>query len=580
MTVLRLLSLASAVVGLAAVPAGAQVSAPPAQAPAPTQSAPATAPAERPVRVIPPSRPNRILTVGEQIRFEPAYIRRRPVLRIGQDYTVQAGDVVRQVVAVSGTVTVDGRVDEDVFVTLGDVRLSSTAVVAGSLIVTGGNVTVAQGADVQGDLVVIGGAVDAPAGFSSRGQHVLVGTPPFGDWLRQVVPWFTRGLIVGRLIVPDMGWVWGVVAVFFFIAFVFNLVFDRQVRACADVVAARPFGTMTAGLLMMVLLVPMFLILAATVVGLIVIPFLACAVAVAWMVGKVGIVRGIGAGIVHPSDPESRAQGVRSLVLGFAVMCVAYMVPVLGLITWALIGSFGLGAATLTTMAALRRESPKRSKVPPPVPPATATEPPPPDVPPMPPPAPVYQPSSVMSAVGVPEPSGLGGTYGAEMPAPASLDAAAEPGRSAAPEGTGAPPASATIAAGAAVSARAAYATFLDRTAAFVLDCVLVAIMYQMLRFSRNDDTYFLVLFVYHIAFWAWMGTTMGGIIVGIKVVRTDTGSVRFVDALVRGFASLFSLAALGIGCLWMLQDADRQMWHDKVAGTYVVKVPRNLLLA
>ena len=32
----------------------------------------------------------------------------------------------------------------------------------------------------------------------------------------------------------------------------------------------------------------------------------------------------------------------------------------------------------------------------------------------------------------------------------------------------------------------------------------------------------------------------------------------------------------LGLGCLWIIKDADRQAWHDKIAGTYVVKVPRN----
>jgi uncharacterized RDD family membrane protein YckC len=32
----------------------------------------------------------------------------------------------------------------------------------------------------------------------------------------------------------------------------------------------------------------------------------------------------------------------------------------------------------------------------------------------------------------------------------------------------------------------------------------------------------------------------------------------------------------LGLGCLWILKDPERQAWHDKIAGTYVVKVPRN----
>jgi uncharacterized RDD family membrane protein YckC len=29
-----------------------------------------------------------------------------------------------------------------------------------------------------------------------------------------------------------------------------------------------------------------------------------------------------------------------------------------------------------------------------------------------------------------------------------------------------------------------------------------------------------------------------------------------------------------------MLQDPERQMWHDKIAGTVVLKVPRELVLA
>jgi uncharacterized RDD family membrane protein YckC len=122
-------------------------------------------------------------------------------------------------------------------------------------------------------------------------------------------------------------------------------------------------------------------------------------------------------------------------------------------------------------------------------------------------------------------------------------------------------------------------ATFLDRVAAFALDCLLVGIGVQLLDFSRHGGWFPLMLFAYHVAFWAWKGTTLGGIVVGLRVIRMQGTEVRFVDALVRGLASIFSLAALGIGCFWMLQDPERQMWHDKIAGTLVVKVPRDLVL-
>jgi len=115
-----------------------------------------------------------------------------------------------------------------------------------------------------------------------------------------------------------------------------------------------------------------------------------------------------------------------------------------------------------------------------------------------------------------------------------------------------------------------------DRLAAFVLDVILVALVQQMLEWTQRDSTFFLMLLAYHIGFWTWKNTTVGGIICQLRLVRVDGAALGFGDALVRGLSSIFSLAVLGIGCLWILKDPDRQAWHDKIAGTYVVKVPRN----
>ena len=119
-------------------------------------------------------------------------------------------------------------------------------------------------------------------------------------------------------------------------------------------------------------------------------------------------------------------------------------------------------------------------------------------------------------------------------------------------------------------------ATFLERLCAFALDVALVFIANGVLDLTRYDGGPILLLLAYHIGFWTWKGTTIGGIICQLRVVRVNGGHLRFADALVRGLTSLFSIAALALGCLWILKDPERQSWHDKVAGTYVVKVPRN----
>ena len=98
-----------------------------------------------------------------------------PALRVGQDYTLKAGEVAREVAVIAGDATIAGRVDRDVVVTLGKVQIESTAVIEGSLVVLGGTAVVAEGAQVREDLFVIGGFEGVP-GFNPGGHHVVIGT--------------------------------------------------------------------------------------------------------------------------------------------------------------------------------------------------------------------------------------------------------------------------------------------------------------------------------------------------------------------------------------------------------------------
>jgi uncharacterized RDD family membrane protein YckC len=123
-------------------------------------------------------------------------------------------------------------------------------------------------------------------------------------------------------------------------------------------------------------------------------------------------------------------------------------------------------------------------------------------------------------------------------------------------------------------------ARFLERLAAFVLDVIVVLIAVQVLDalYLGRDapPLFFFLLLAYHVGFWAWRGTTVGGMICQLRITRTDGALLGFRDALVRGLSGILSLAALGLGGLWILRDPERQSWHDRVAGTYVVKVPRD----
>ena len=282
----------------------------------------------------------------------------RAILRLWQDYRLRPDETVRDVVTIYGSATIDGRVDGDVVVVLGSVTLGSTAVVRGSVVVVAGDATVAEGAVVRHDLVVVGGGLNAPASFSPGNEYILVGTSWLGDRVRAVVPWFTHGLLWGRLIVPSLGWVWTVVGIVLLISVLINQLMHRPVGICADTLDARPFSAFLVGLLVLLLAAPLSVLLAATVIGVVVLPFFWAALLLGWMVGKVGVTRWIGRALTGASSDESPVSGLRSFLAGFVVIILLYMVPLLGLMTWAIVGVLGIGTATQSFLAAIRRERP------------------------------------------------------------------------------------------------------------------------------------------------------------------------------------------------------------------------------
>jgi len=117
-------------------------------------------------------------------------------------------------------------------------------------------------------------------------------------------------------------------------------------------------------------------------------------------------------------------------------------------------------------------------------------------------------------------------------------------------------------------------AGFWLRTCGTVLDVLLFVFVLIV-----TGPKVLLFWLVYHVAMWAWKGTTIGGIVVGIKLVRLDGRAIDLGVALVRAAAGIFSVLVLGLGFFWAGWDRGKQSWHDKIAGTVMVKVPRGMPL-
>ena len=491
--------------------------------------------------------------------IEPGFFHHRPVLRIGGDHIVEPGQDVSDVVVVMGDVRISGRAHRDVVVVFGTATIDSSAVIDGSLVIVGGHASIGGNARLGRDLLVFGGSVDAAPGFMPGGEHVVVDPRAFGVNVEAIVPWITQGLLWGRPLVPSLAWLWFVVGAFLLAYVVLALALERPVRRSADTIAAKPVSTFLTGLVVLLLMAPAGLLLAATVIGVVVIPFAVCGLLVAWLIGKAGVLRWLGMRLA----PEHRdADGVaprsvalRSLLFGAAIVTIAYTIPIVGFLTWGIGGIMALGTAVLTIRDGYRRENPytprvftRRSVAAPPSAPAPAA-----------------------SVVTEPLASSMGGGSAASVIT--EPPAMSYPPDSSSATFTPPPPMPATSG----VNGFPA-ATFLERLAAFALDLIVVVIGARALDllYEPFDRRFILLLVLYHIAFWATKGTTVGGMICNLRVVKFDGQPLRPAEALVRGIAGVLSGAAAGLGFLWMLKDPHRETWHDKIAGTQVIKVPRN----
>ncbi len=476
------------------------------------------------------------------------------------------GRVRGDLVSILGNVTLSNEASGDVVAVLGNVKLATNAIVHGDTVAVLGNIQMGPNSTARGDVVAVGGAVERGEGSVVNGE--VVGMPGFkylGEWLEQCA-------FKLRPLAPQLGWLWAITGIMLVVYLLIAIALPRPVQACVDEITRRPVTTVLMGLLTKILVPFVFLILVATGVGILVVPFLLIALMCAGMIGKIALLQYFGQQIGRQFNLAVIQKPLTAFLLGWVILTLLYLVPVLGFIVYTLVGLWALGAVVLAMFSGRRREMPEKPAAPPPV-------------------------------SGAPPAAGSPTAFAAVAPAP--MTGAPPVNLGVAPEGTpdmanipGTPPFVATpnqTAMGTATVAPAAMhellsypkAGFWERMGAAFLDIVVVGVITGiahgplgfLVMFVSGPPVFLIIALAYFAGLWAWKGTTIGGIVLKLHVVRCDGQPVTFLAALVRGLAAALSVFVLFLGFLWIAWDHDKQGWHDKIAGTIVVRLPRSLPL-
>ncbi|WP_456416912.1 RDD family protein [Thiolapillus sp.] len=80
----------------------------------------------------------------------------------------------------------------------------------------------------------------------------------------------------------------------------------------------------------------------------------------------------------------------------------------------------------------------------------------------------------------------------------------------------------------------------------------------------------------FHLWFWTHGGQTLGMRAWRIMLFSSDGRSPSLKQAVIRYAVAIVSLAALGLGFLWILIDPQKRAWHDIASGTRLVLVDPN----
>ena len=220
-----------------------------------------------------------------------------------------------------------------------EVTLGDGDEVRGDLDIVFGDVTCSSGAVIDGSVRTYFGNFNQLDGCRVDGRVISAFD---GSW--SVAPFVPHGSTVdmlseNRRVFRSLAW--NVVVLFIF------LLFPLRVRVALDRVEQRPGLSAVAGVIALIAVLPIFVMLLLSVIGIPLIVLEIAAVLAGIWIGYAAVAMLIGRRLHELVRPHATPSPLAALIFGLIVVSAAQMLPVVGWAVSALVLVVGLGAAIL-----------------------------------------------------------------------------------------------------------------------------------------------------------------------------------------------------------------------------------------
>lgn len=258
-------------------------------------------------------------------------IEAKNIFKAGRDITIEEGQQVDNAVVLGGQITVNGLVEKNVLAIAGSVVLTRNAVVRGKVIVIGGVIARGSGSLVYGDITEVNSETLSEAMHSAM-----------------------RGELEGWSLILN------IISLCFFaiiliVALIMTLLIPRSLALIANAIQTSKLKSLLLGILATLMIVPFFMLLAISIIGIFLIPLAFTAIVLAAIIGFIAFSSLLGNFIITRIFRGYKKSLVKETLVGVSLLWLLGWIPFyIGMLIKVLAITFGLGGVLL---ALIRRKT-------------------------------------------------------------------------------------------------------------------------------------------------------------------------------------------------------------------------------